>query len=192
MNRIRCLPQLARTARVALRLVCWFCLGAVRGTGADAVPDLNTAEFQAVFLSKFLPYVSWPNDTLPAQNQPITVGLFGYDPFGGLLQKLVENQETNGRKITVKILAETNRLEIEKCQVLFVPADKMEAWLRLKSQMDDRGLLTVGADETGAFLKRGGVFSLLTQERKLEINRRNAEKAGLKISAKLLKISKVN
>lgn len=82
------LGRLARTARLTLRLVCllWFCLGAFQATAAEAAPDLSPAEFQAVFLSKFLAYVSWPNDALPAQDQPITVGLFGYDPFGGLLQ----------------------------------------------------------------------------------------------------------
>ena len=41
------------------------------------------------------------------------------------------------------------------------------------------------------FLKNGGVFSLLTKERKLEISRGNAQKAGLKISSKLLQIAKV-
>ena len=44
---------------------------------------------------------------------------------------------------------------------------------------------------SGQFVKNGGVFNLLVEERKLEIHRGNATKAGLKISSKLLKISKV-
>ncbi len=181
--------QLLRTTQMMVLALVLLCCGPRRSIAADAAAELSLAEFQAVFLSKLLPYVSWSKEALPAEDQPIVIGLLGRDPFEGLLQKLVETQETNGRRITVRILTDTNRLD--RCNVVFVPPDKMEEWGRLKIDMDARGVLAVGADDTGAFLEGGGVFNLLTKERKLEISRRNAEKVGLKIGAKLLKISKV-
>ena len=181
--------QLVRITQLVVLALFLLCCGHRPSIAADAASELSLAEFQAVFLSKLLPYVIWSKEVLPPEDQPIVIGLLGRDPFDGLLQKLVETQETNGRRITVRILSETNRLD--KCNVVFVPPDKMEEWSRLKSDMDGRGVLAVGADDTGAFLEGGGVFNLLTKERKLEINRRNAEKVGLKIGAKLLKISKV-
>jgi hypothetical protein len=167
-----------------------LCPWAVRGADADAVSNLSPLEFKAAFLSKVLAYVKWPADTLPKDNRPIVVGLFGYDSFDGLIQKILAGQTINDREVVVEVLTDTGR--IGACQVLYVADDKLAEWLKLKPTGAGRGVLTVGADSTGQFLKRGGVFNLLVDERKLEISRSNAEKAGLTINSKLLRIAKVN
>jgi len=183
------LGQLGRTARLTLSLVwmLWLCPGAARG---DAVANLSPTEFKAAFLSKILAYVTWPADALTNTNQPLVIGLYSYDPFDGLIQKLVSGQTVNDHKVVVEILTDTNRLG--DCQVLYIPDDKLADWLKLKPDGPDRGVLTIGADSTGEFLRRGGVFNLLVEERKLEINRGNAEQAGLKINSKLLRIAKID
>jgi hypothetical protein len=184
--------RFTRAARLTLPLIfiLGLCPWAARGADADAVANLSPLEFKAAFLSKVLAYVQWPADTLPKDNQPIVVGLFGYDSFNGLVQKILAGQTINDRQVVVEVLTDTNR--IGECQVLYVPDDKLAEWLKLKPEGAGRGVLTVGADSTGQFLKSGGVFNLLVEERKLEISRGNAEKAGLKINSKLLRISKVN
>ena len=184
--------QCIRAARLTLSLICilGLCPWAVRGTDADAVSNLSPMEFKAAFLSKVLAYVKWPADTLPKDNQPIVVGLFGYDAFNGLIQKILAGQTVNDHQVVVEVLTDPGR--IGACQVLYVPDDKLAEWIKLKPEGAGRGVLTVGADRTGQFLKSGGVFNLLVDERKLEISRDNAEKAGLKINSKLLRISKVN
>ena len=77
------------------------------------------------------------------------------------------------------------------CQVLFVPADQQAAWEASDPARNALGLLTVGADDSGQFLKAGGVFNLLVADQRLEISLKNARRAGLEINSKLSKISKV-
>lgn len=181
------LRQSARIIAYTISLL-GFLSGIVR-PDSDSAADLSTAEFKAVFLSKCLPYVRWPSDTLPPNDQPIVVGLFGNDPFNGLVQTLLATQTIDDRTVLVSVLADTNRLD--NCQVLYVPEGRLDDWLELKPEGAGRGVLTVSADSTGRFLNSGGVFNLLVDERKLEVSRGNAEKAGLKINSKLLRISKV-
>jgi hypothetical protein len=151
--------------------------------------DLRPAEFQAAFLAKSLAYVTWPEERLPRPDEPIVIGLLDHDPFDGLLHKLLENQKVNGRRVVVKVIP-TNA-PVEACHVLFVPGDKLAAWAASSAMASPRGLLTVGADDTGQFLKSGGTFNLLVAEQRLEISLKNAKKAGLEINSKLIKISKV-
>jgi hypothetical protein len=190
MTYIRSLAgQFTRSARLTLLLifVLGLCPWAARGADADAVSNLSPLEFKAAFLSKVLAYVKWPADTLPKDNQPIVVGLFGYDSFNGLIQKILAGQTINDHQVVVEVLTDTNR--IGACQVLYVPDDKLAEWLKLKPEGAGHGVLTVGADSTGQFLKSGGIFNLLVDERKLEISLGNADKAGLSINSKLKKIS---
>ena len=151
--------------------------------------SLRTAEFQAAFLAKSLPYVTWSQENLPKPDEPMVIGLLGHDPFEGLLHKLLENQQVNGRKVVVRVIA-TNA-PADACQVLFVPADQQAAWEASDPARNARGLLTVGADDSGQFLKAGGVFNLLVADQRLEISLKNARRAGLEINSKLSKISKV-
>ena len=151
--------------------------------------ELRPAEFQAAFLAKSLPYVSWPEARLPKPDEPLVIGLLDHDPFDGLLHKLLENQKVNDRKIVVQVIA-TNA-PFDTCHVLFVPGDRIAVWAASAATAGPRALLTVGADDTGQFLKNGGVFNLLVTEQRLEISLKNAKKAGLEINSKLIKISKV-
>jgi hypothetical protein len=150
--------------------------------------DLRPAEFQAAFLAKSLPYVTWPEERLPKGSEPIVIGLLDRDPFDGLLHKLLENQKINDRAVVVKVIAAD--ASVEGCHVLFVPEERMAAWAAANTTAPPRGLLTVGADDSGQFLKAGGVFNLLVAERRLEISLKNARKSGLEINSKLIQISK--
>lgn len=160
-------------------------VSAVRAAGAD----LRPSEFLTVFLAKSLAYVTWPEERLPKTEEPIVIGLLGHDPFEGLLHKLLENQKVNDRKVVVKVIAID--APVDECHVLFVPGDQQAAWAARDSAAGARGLLTVGADDSGQFLKAGGVFNVLVGEQRLEISLKNAKKSGLEINSKLIKISKV-
>lgn len=159
-----------------------------RGVRAQAA-GISPTEFQVAFVAKVIPYVTWPDNTFPAEETPLVIGLFGGDPFDGLLQKLIANEKVEGRRLEVKVLADGDLPG--SCQVVFVRSDKLPAWYKLTEAGPPRAVLTIAADDSGDFLRRGGLFNLRTSDRKLEIDRGNVGRAGLKVSAKLLRIAKV-
>jgi hypothetical protein len=166
----------------------WVWLLCLSGLRLDAT-ELTPAQFQAAFVAKAIPYVTWPDNAFASEAAPIVIGLYGGDPFDGLLQKLVAAERSEGRRVEVKVIEDT--AQPGPCQVLFISTDKLGDWYQHSAAGVPPGILTIAADETGEFLRRGGVFNLRTGERKLEIDRGNLSKAGLKVSSKLLRIARV-
>lgn len=159
--------------------------GLAHGAAAEA---LNPDEFKAATLAKVSPYVQWPKEAWPDTGTNFVVGIFGTNTVEPILAELLKGQKVDGRDVVVKTFAsETNVLP--RCQLLFIPATQEVQWLLLSSTTNTFGLLTVG--ESAGFTKNGGVFNLLVGQRKLEINSKNAKKAGLEIKSSLLAIAKV-
>jgi len=158
------------------------------GLTAEVV-QLTPDEFKAVTLAKVSPHVEWPKSAWPGQGSNFVIGIFGTNTVQPILAALLQGQKAGGRDVLVKTFpANTNSLP--HCQLLFIPAAQETKWLLLSKNTNTFGLLTVG--ESTDFTRSGGVvFNLLTSEQKLEINLKNAKKAGLEIDFKLLRISKV-
>lgn len=173
----------------AWRWCLWALLlavGLARGWGAEA--NLNPEEFKATTLAKVSPYVQWPKAALADSDTNFVVGIFGTNSVEPMLTALLKGQKVGGRDVLVKTFpADTNALR--RCHVLFIPAEQEAHWQLLSKDANTFGLLTVGESET--FTKSGGVFNLLVSQQKLEINLKNAKKAGLEINSKLLRIARV-
>jgi hypothetical protein len=172
-------------------LALWIVLGGVlsgRTAERPSPEDLTALEFKAAFLSKIPPYIQWPTNAFDDTGGQLILGIVGKDPFDGLLHQLVKGRKVEGREILIKVF--TDPSQITHCQILYIPAASLDEWQKLSGTLDLRGVLTVS--ERREFLTRqGGVFSLSAQDRKLEIHRQNARKAGLEVNSKLIKISKV-
>lgn len=171
-------------------LVLVLTLALPRNLGAEQPEklDLTPREYKAAILSKIPPYIQWPDHALPASDKQIVIGILGKDPFDDLLEKLVKGRKIEGRDVVVKTIARAE--EISQCQILFIPAESNDLWQEWRKGRDVSGLLTVGESKDFA-TKLGGVVGLSVEERKLEINLKNARKAGLQINSKLLRISRV-
>ena len=159
--------------------------GLAHSAGAEALtPD----EFRAVTLAKVSPYVQWPKKASADTSTNFVVGIFGTNTVEPMLVELLKGKKVDGRDVVVKTFAsETNVLP--RCQLLFIPATQEAQWLLLSTGTNTFGLLTVGESE--GFTTTGGVFNLLVAQQKLEINTKNAKKAGLEINSHLLKFAKV-
>jgi hypothetical protein len=178
-----------RAGRLARRtwLAWWVAVGAAWGSLRAA--ELDGDEFQVAFISKILPYVSWPREAFASPEAPVVVGLVGRDPFNGLLQKVLADARVESRSVEIRVVKESPASA--NCHALFVAADQLAGWPDWRAASAGRSVLTMAADETGGFLEQGGVFNLRVAERKLEISRSNAERARLRINSKLLRIAKV-
>lgn len=139
---------------------------------------------KAAFLLNFTKFVEWPASELPDSNT-FGVCILGNDPFGSVLDQIIEGESINGRKLTVW---RTRPNSPKACQVLFVS----------KSERDNAqilsgfgpGVLTIG--EGDAFLHDGGMIAFVIENRRVrfDIDLTPAAKAGLKISSKLLSVAR--
>ena len=168
-------------------LLLSFCavVAAVGSSTALAQEDISREyTIKAAYLYNFGRYVTWPEGAFSEADTPFVIGVLGTDPFGEVLDTIAAEKKIEGRRIEVRRFASLD--QYTPCHILFVnhsvdPEEQLDVIRRL----GDSPVLLVG--ETPAFAERGGVMNFFVEENKVrfEINPLAAERAQLKISAKL-------
>lgn len=169
-----------------------LCVAALVGTttpGHLAVGAEPTEyQLKAVFLINFAKFVDWPTTAFSTAKSPINLCVLGTDPFGRDLDDFVQGQVADDRTMAVKRLARVQRED--NCHVLFMSAAEKARTGWVLGVLRNMPTLTVG--EGDDFAAAGGVIGLVIEDNKIrfEVNLDAADRAGLKISSKLLKLAK--
>jgi hypothetical protein len=179
------LLNVAPTLRAVVLAVLW---SAVVVPAPSQRGQFNEREVQAVFLFNFAQFVDWPAVAFSSSDAPIVIGVLGSDPFGPLLDQVVQGEVVRGRTLNV---VRFRRVEdIKSCHVLFVSASETERYEQIVDALRAKPTLTVG--ETANFSSRGMVRFLTEQNRvRLEVNVDAARAAGLTISSNLLRAARI-
>ncbi len=140
---------------------------------------------KAAYLYNFLKFVDWPPEK-GAEASPYIIGVIGEDPFGKELVSIGE-KTVKGRPLKIKYFKGVE--DLETCHILFICASEKERIEIILKRLNDMPVLTVG--DVADFAQRGGMINLVKSGKtvRFEINRDAAEKTGLKISSKLLKLA---
>jgi hypothetical protein len=175
-----------RRRRIAVATAALFFCGTVAGQQQEG----SAGEYQvkAAFLFDFAQFVEWPPGTFSDAGAPLTYCTLGGDPFGGALDESLAGKTIGGHPLRVKHLKELK--EARTCQILFLSADESRLRALPMGDLAGTGVLTVG--EAAHFARDGGVIGFCREQNKIrfEINLDAAERAKLKISAKLLVLAK--
>jgi len=145
-------------------------------------------QLKAVFLMNFAKFVEWPTTAFRSAQNALTICVLGENPFGHDLDDVVRGQVAADRALAVKRLAQVQRED--NCHVLFVSAAEKARTERVLGVLRNAPTLTVG--EGDDFAAAGGMIGLFIDDNKIrfEVNLDAADRAGLKISSKLLKLAK--
>ncbi len=157
-----------------------------------AAPEsLTPQEWRAGVISKLPAYIGWPAEKLGSETNAIRLGVLQFedddDAVVGLLSALLKETRVDGRPVVVSPVSRA--ADAASYHLLFVPQEANARWWEAAAGLNLHGTVTIG--DSNDFLRRGGVFNLRTSSRKLEIDRRNASRAGLTVSSKLLRIAHV-
>lgn len=151
----------------------------------------STAEeyaIKAAFLYHFAQFVEWPDGTFRNPDSPLIYCTMGEDPFHGALEANLLGKKIHGHQIQVQ---HAKRIaDLQSCHVLFIGEDENKTIAEALASLKGRPVLLVGESER--FAQDGGMIGFCVEEKKIrfEINLDSAEKAQLKISAKLLALAK--
>lgn len=151
-------------------------------------PAFDEREVKAVFLFNFVQFVEWPSIAFASPDAPVVIGILGDDPFGRLLDDVVEGEMVKGRRLSV---VRFRRVEdIKVCHVLFVSPSEAAKYPRILTALSTQPTLTVG--ETASFTSRGMIRFLTDRNRvRLEVNPEAVKAAGLTISSNLLRAARI-
>jgi hypothetical protein len=169
-------------------LVALVFVAAATAGDARAQESVRLAEqdIKAGLLYNFLRYTEWPQPS--ASGATMVVCIYGRDPFSGRLASM-SGRTVNQRTIEVRVLQEA--AQANACSLLFLSADERSNWPRLRSQLGERGVLTV-SDYDG-FARSGGMieFTRINNRIGVRVNVEAAQAANLSVQDRLLRLASV-
>ena len=160
------------------------CLLASAATGAAAPLEL---EVKAAYLTKFAPFVVWPQSVFAAPNAPLVLCVQGDDPFDGMLDRMTAGQSVGAHPVVVR---RTARLAADSgCQIAYLAGSQTQSQAAALKAVDGQPVLTV-TDADGEGGGKGIVHLMLIDGRvRFMIDAGKAGQSGLAISSKLLALA---
>jgi hypothetical protein len=148
-----------------------------------SAPDLTAA-----YLTNFVKFTVWPDEALPA-DAPLVLCVEGSARVADALEEITRSQKIAGHPLIVRRVKANDPLQT--CHVLYASALARARADRLLQTTATLPILTV-SDST-EFTRRGGIVSFFVEKERLRfaVNPDAANRAGLRISAKLLSLSTI-
>ena len=139
-------------------------------------------EVKAAFIYNFAKFVEWP-----AESSEITLCILGKNPFGATANEL-NGKSFDNRKFKVMTVSSL----APQCNIVFISASERGHLGWILDSIQKQGILTIG--DAPEFAHRGVMINFYLDENgrvRFEINLESANRAGLKISSKLIQLGKV-
>jgi hypothetical protein len=145
-------------------------------------------QVKAAFIYNFINFVDWPPDSDFYRSHSINLCIFGDDPFGDGLDDL-RNETVRGKKLAVKSCGSLDKLKT--CHIVFIPTTEKKHVEQILKSVRNGNVLTVSDSEESA--RQGVIIGFFVERQRVRfaVNVEAARRAGIKISAKLLKLAKI-
>ena len=188
-------PPTARVRRRAAA-VCAFLVLAALVAPAAAQPDAEASlppsveyQIKADFVYTVAKFVEWPDKAFASPSSPLTFGILGSDVVADAIAQALRGKKVHERPIrTVRITDPARALE---CQIVYVSESDPAKVKALLGEVARASILTVG--EAADFANRGGILEIRMRDTlvQFEVNMASAERAGISISSKILRLGEV-
>lgn len=146
--------------------------------------QLPEYKVKAAFLYNFARFTEWPPGS--SASPEFFVCVLGLNPFGESLD-IIAGKPVQSRKVATRFVRDFQ--DIEGCDCLFVSDSEKKNLHQLLRAVGGKKILTVGDME--GFSEAGGIIEFVLYESKIRfvVNLPAAERAGLRISSKLLELA---
>lgn len=156
---------------------------------AKNLKSVAANQVKAAFIYNLIQFIEWPATTFANAVSPIEIGIFGKDPFGSLIDEVVEGVRVQG--VALKIRRSSKLEDLQSCQVIFISRSEAKFLPRILGDLEKRPILTIS--DMDQFAWKGGIVGFVIRQNKVrfQINLNAARKSGLKISSKVLRLAEI-
>jgi hypothetical protein len=172
-----------------LKTACLWVVGAGLLVSSAFAAAPSEYQVKAVFLFNFSRFVEWPAQAFASPDAPFVMGVFGHDPFGADLDKIVSGESVNGRPVVVRRVR--TAADAANCQILFIHQSEGRRLPEVLAAINRHSTLTV-SDLPGP-AQRGVMIRLVTEggRVRMRVNVESARAAALIISSNLLRSAEI-
>jgi len=144
---------------------------------------------KAAFLYHFASYVTWPPGAPMGAGKALVIGVLGADPFGAMLDELAKAKSVDGRQVVVRRFHTVD--DCTPCHILFISASEAERLGPVLQKLGGSPTLLAADTQTAAARGVHVNFFIESNKVRFEVNAGAAQRAGLKISSKLLRLARI-
>ncbi len=163
----------------------------VGSSGAQADGEATLAEYRikAAFLLKFIGFIDWPAATFDRADAPFVIDVLGGTPLGNELERIAAGRQVNGHPVRVRLLGRGD--SSAGSQVLFVGRAEGARLNAVVAATEGVPLLLVSESDGALALGSAINFVVVDDKVRFDVALRAINRAGLKISARLLAVARV-
>lgn len=167
-------------------MICWALGAALAWAPGVSAQQAEESIVKAAFVYNFIVFTEWPAHALPA-GATIDVCVNSGSPMASSLA-ILDGKPIKGTHIRLLRLDSLKDMP-PSCRVVYLDRLSRPAWPQIRRQLA-QGMLTVSDD--GEIFENGAMIGLSTRNNRIvfEIDLRAAEKAGLRMNSKLLRLAK--
>jgi hypothetical protein len=149
-------------------------------------PAPTEYQVKAAFLYHFASFVEWPSEAFTHSNE-LLICVMGQDPFGAFLDQAISGKVVQGKKLSALRLEKNG--PVNGCHILFISSSEKDRLKEIREAIKRTPILTVG--DVDQFAQIGFAINFVSDQNKIrfEINPNAVERAGLKVSAQLMKLA---
>jgi hypothetical protein len=143
---------------------------------------------KAAFLYNFAKFTEWPGSAFAAADSTLHLCVLNDSSFGEAL-RTIDGRSVSGHKIRVRHVDRGSA--VKNCHLLFVGTSEAGDVRQILKSLGGAPVLTIS--DIADFATVGGVIRLKTAKNKIrfEINQAVAERLGLRLSSKLLRLAEI-
>jgi hypothetical protein len=173
-----------RGAGARAHVLLWTALLATLLAAGPAAAQTPLSDVKAEMLFNIAKFVMWPSS-----GGPMTFTILGEDELAAVLASTLSTKSINGRKVFVRFVRRVS--DARGSQILYIASSEASRIPDVLDALRGQPVLTV-ADVSG-FTAQGGMVDFVQESDKVrfEINLGSAERAQLKISARLLALARI-
>jgi hypothetical protein len=136
---------------------------------------------KAAYLTKFAPFIDWPDGVFQGPTAPVTICILGADPFGVIIDKAASGGAGASRPLVIRRISAAT--EADGCQIVY-DGDPQAGTL---DALDGKPVVTV----TDAGVPAHGVISFVVLDNhvRFDIDDATAARDRIRISSKLLELA---
>ena len=148
--------------------------------------NVTEYEVKAIYLYNFSRFIQWPEGAASGDDT-FGICVLGQDPFGQTLNAALDDKAIQGKNVKIRRIVSLQ--ESTGCRVLFISASEQKRLKQILVQLDGMSVLTVS--DMPKFREQGGMMQFVWRGDRVrfEINLPRARRAGLILSAELLKVA---
>ena len=155
--------------------------------GAQTAND--EAQVKAAFVYNFLKFVEWPRGSFSTPDGALVVGVLGEGDIAEATVRFLSAKQVGERRLVVRRIAVGEPLT--GIHAVFVTEGDARRQRAVLDAVAAAPILSIG--EGAEFASAGGVIGLVIEQRRVrfDVNVDAASAAGLKVSSKLLALTRV-